>query len=377
MILDTYSHVAPRGSKALTSKMINWMVTILLSPLPATDCKSSQRVSKKKGKIDHRSPLAWAGSITIRNERFFGLIVSPKLRRPYKVQNHDEVATLVSACAAGDVKLLQRLLKVGRGTTTSIQQSQERNEASDEAVLAAAEFALSSEGTPRVKVKVVNRMLMLLYSHGITPTPDNLRLAKVLITSCNADGLAQSITYGLDLQKFASECVSAAAACADITILEVLRDNGISINTRNTWGNTVLHHLADGTLIFNDELAPKRKRDPAHGLTQKLSVLLGVGLDIDAVDAVGATALCRAIATDNLDFARSLLSQGANPTVKMRNGVDAVHLAAAKCPRDFIELILRCKNAQTSLSNLRLTRAQPDVISLIRALAKSSDGYAA
>lgn len=287
---------------------------------------------------------------------------SPTIRLPTLSELGQELQRI---CSAGDIKSLRARLasmvnapdKTGLDILTDLE--------CKNLLVATAEFAENTDGTPKIQRKVAARMLRVLIDNGAIRFIGAKELVATVVRTSNTEALADLMSKGVELKEMSRLCCVNAAQAADPEVLAMLVGAGVDLNAADTHGNAVIHLIASGTVSFN---IPKRQQNRAARvklMRQKLSNLRDAGVDIDLQDKLGATALLRAIASSNLDLARALVDIGADVERPMRHGVNAIHLAVASCPRDFVDHLFAGRQHLPTLRTLRLTKLQPDTRSLI------------
>ena len=139
-------------------------------------------------------------------------------------------------------------------------------------------------------------------------------------------------------------CVSWAAARGDETSLKVLLDYGADTNIPDIKGTLPLHHVIDVTcgkllLRYGAKLLARNsfgrtslhticRDDGGDGAIEMLKTLVEMGIDVNATDHGGETALMNASLNRYTHCARYLLEIGADPNIVNSNGNAAIHFAS-------------------------------------------------
>lgn len=125
----------------------------------------------------------------------------------------------------------------------------------------------------------------------------NIDRIKAIVSKTDIKGFTLSnglsILWKVDINNYTSE---------DREILEILINNGVDIDSKNFYGQTMLQRSIEieNSKLFED--------------------LLSLGADIDITDDAGQTALHYAIYNCNLYMVYSLIEIGANPAIPDNNG---------------------------------------------------------
>lgn len=139
-------------------------------------------------------------------------------------------------------------------------------------------------------------------------------------------------------------CVSWAATRGDETSLETLLGYGADPNIPDIQGSMPLHHVRDATcgkllLRYGANLLARNsfgrtslhticRDDGGDGALEMLKTLVEMGIDINATDHDGETALMNASLNRYTHCARYLLANGADPNIVNSSGDGAIHFAA-------------------------------------------------
>ncbi|MEA3289995.1 MAG: ankyrin repeat domain-containing protein [Campylobacterota bacterium] len=135
-------------------------------------------------------------------------------------------------------------------------------------------------------------------------------------------------------------CESALKGMDGYKLVDAALKEGADINSRVAYNNTILMELVTSLSTFSvDEID---RRESLMQITQKL---LLKGIDVDAVNINGETALFRAVRTEDKELIRFLLSAGIDPNIQNKDYQSALFIAIYQGIRslDTITLMLKYK----------------------------------
>lgn len=277
---------------------------------------------------------------------------------------------LAQACLTGKLKQVSQLLDEGADPNATGQVTTEDGTVfGDLLPLQAALFATDSDDvTPKMLRKQTARIVKALLSRGALTTD----IERDLVMHCANNDLAEVIEVlgeqNIRLRRYGFDVMGIAMTHGNVDVMKAMTKFGCSVNIQNDRGNRPFLDLCSKTL----RSPVIRRGTPGRKVeewTQLIGQYMDVGLNIEATDKVGCTALMRAVATGNETLAWALLASGANPKAMLPNGVSVTHLAAACMGADFLRRYLSMTGAYTDLVRLRARRLQPDVRAMVEAAA--------
>jgi ankyrin repeat protein len=127
-----------------------------------------------------------------------------------------------------------------------------------------------------------------------------------------------------------------AVDCKDGPLVDLLLCRGASVNASNALGRNALHAAVEGVHRSNDEAAEAR-RCGAAAEKQWLQIvrrLIAAGVDLEARNSMGETALIMAAQTCSLNVLRVLIEAGADVDAEQSStGAPALQFAQVSCAR--------------------------------------------
>ena len=191
----------------------------------------------------------------------------------------------------------------------------------------------------------------------------------------NSKALRTLLNYGADVNICDGQGVSPLHHATNIACINLLVNSGAEINARTSFGHTALHTICRGS-----------------GSLVLLQHLVGTGLDINAIDRSGETALANAAWNKHAACALYLLEMGANMDVANgpnMSGFGPIHLAVMQNTHEVLQHLLedgveytRANSAGSTILHLAARFADVDTIEImkchglksINVLHLSSDG---
>lgn len=275
---------------------------------------------------------------------------------------------LVQACLSGQLKLVSMLLDAGADPNAPGVVTTEEGETYEgiTPIQAAILAAMSEEVTPKMLRKQTARIVKVLLSRGALTTENE----RDLVMHCANHDLGEVIEvlgeHNVRLRRYAFDTIGIALHHGHLDVLRAMGKSGCSVNIMNDRGNRPFLDLCSRTMrspILNKSTSPKTVED----MTERIRQFIECGLNLEATDKVGATALIRSIATGNEAMSWALIAAGANPKARLRNGVSVAHLAASSMGAGFLRRFLVHTDTYSDLARLKALRLQPDVRALVAA----------
>lgn len=161
------------------------------------------------------------------------------------------------------------------------------------------------------------------------------------IRSGNAEALQRTIQEGIDINQRAPVWLRGtilhhlAKLGRYPLLVETLASNGIDFNATDNWGNTALiWAIANGNNSMAEKILDyKQNLDViCHG-NSSLHLALAKGYKDRTQDGTSLT-------VSNLDLAKKMLKQGADPNILNRCGFSALHIACIRRDREMVEALL-------------------------------------
>jgi hypothetical protein len=268
---------------------------------------------------------------------------------------------LIEACSEGRFKDVVSLLESGADPNAGVEEMGRHGVRKVFPMTATFRILARGDALPKLAQKQAERII-----HKLVDAGARMRQVEreVLLHSVRM-GMPDMITYlatnGARVHRFGHELMEMAILHHKLDCAARLKAMGIDPNVRDQWGSTTFLDLCSGSLKFHMIDAQAFKADPLRWFRNRLGELFELGVQINSVDAVGATALMRSIVAQQDVITRALLEEGASLQPAMRNGVNALHLAAASGSLDRLKRILRNVADRSQIERMRVTRLQPDI----------------
>jgi hypothetical protein len=287
-------------------------------------------------------------------------------------QTGSTAETLVHACFRGDLDAVSRLMHAGHDPDSPRELILDGIRTTTSPLLAAAAYGASPGGHNVARRAISTHIIRKLLEGGASVQAVDRSLIESLTISGNAEALQLVLRSGARLKQ-AYQLVALAISHHQVAILSTLKNFGIDPNVTDGHGNTALHHVCSGTLPFfrDSQWHLSENTDGWH--LDRIRELVGAGVDLDRRDAIGATALMRAIVARQLVLANALVIIGADINCRMRNGVAALHLAVARANRSFVSVLLDQRIDRQDVLRIAMKRMQPDIRALIGTRIRSSE----
>lgn len=268
---------------------------------------------------------------------------------------------LIEACAEGRLKEVSTLLKASADPNALV--TEPGRQGMRKIYPLTATFRLFSKGDtlPRIIQRQCERIIETLLQAGARIRTVEREMLVHCVRMNNSEMLVFLVNHGARVQRFGHELMEVAILYHNLECAYQLKSLGIDPNIRDHWGSTTFLDICAGMLKLRPlqtELSPD---ELVQWLRARLGDLFDLGIQINSVDTIGATALMRAIVNRNDAMVRALLEEGASLQPIMRNGVNALHLAASCGSMEQFKKILRHVADKSQLERLGKLRLQPDI----------------
>lgn len=279
---------------------------------------------------------------------------------------------LFNACIETNHKAVVALLAQGASPNLShmlLRGGEQHGVAPLQAMLMAVSNA---DATPRMLRKQVVRIAKTLFEAGaqIGNLERNLLLNTVAL---DADELLDVlVARGARVQRrHGFELMSLAMANESTLMINALVRQSVNPNMRDAHFSTPFLDWCSGFLRSRRTVSTPAPRDPQI-LSKIIQQFMESGVDINLPDHLGATPLMRALVAGENEVAKALILAKANTELLLRNGVGALHLAAACGSQDFLRFLSTQEIPTSDLKRLRIKNMQPDVKSIVLSLQASA-----
>lgn len=230
---------------------------------------------------------------------------------------------------------------------------------------AALMACIQEDATPKMIKKQTARIVKLLLERGAS-TQENER---EIVMHCARHNLAEVLDvlgqHGIRLRKYGFEVMGMCMYTGHVEVMKCLTEFNCSVNIQNDRGNRPFLDICSQTFGFGEKGFKNFKNDPV-ALSKLINSYVSVGLNLEATDKVGCTALMRSIATGNDVLTKALLMAGANPRAVLKNGVSATHIATACMNGLALREFLEMSGAYSDLLRMDALKLQPDVKAIVK-----------
>ena len=288
--------------------------------------------------------------------------VAPKFGKEVSINDQ-----LVQACFLSQLKTVSFLLEQGadptiRGTVINAA----GKEIPDMTPIRAALLATTQDDvTPKMLKKQTARIVKLLLSRGAI-TDDHER---EIVMHCARHNLAEVLEvlgqHNVRLRRYGFEVMGLSMYLGHTDVMKSMTLYNCSVNIQNDRGNRPFLDLCSQSFRIG-EISFTSKEQSIETLAETFRSYVDVGLNLEATDKVGCTALMRSIATGNHNFTKALLMAGANPRAMLKTGVSATHLACICMNSTQLKSFLDMSGTHNELSALKTTMLKPDVAEAVR-----------
>lgn len=278
---------------------------------------------------------------------------------------------LVQACLNSQLRIVATLLVAGADPNAAGIAKTENGQAYEgiTPIQAAVLAVKSGEVTPKMLRKQAARIVKLLLEHGAQVDA----IERDLVMHCANHDLGEVLEvlaeHDVKLRRHAYDAIGIALHHGHVDVLRSLQKKSCPINLMNDRGSRPFLDLCSRSL--RAPILPKgAPAKTAEALAQRIQNLVDCGLDLEATDKVGATALMRAVVCGNEPMALALLSLGANHHARLRNGVSVAHLAVVRNRTSFVRRLVSMVDVREDLRRMQAMNMQPDMRSLLATVVR-------
>lgn len=271
---------------------------------------------------------------------------------------------LVQACFNRDLKRTSALLNAGINPNRAGELTTEGgiNHLTLLPIMACVTMPESEDVMPKMLRKQSARIIKVLLTHGALTQ----EVERDLLLHCvnhNLDDVIDALgEHNVRIRRYAYDLVKICLRLGHIDALHALSRQGCHINMQNDRGNRpFLDYCSSAPSLIKRSI----NNSSVEFITHQIHAFLEAGLDLEATDKIGATALMRAVTTGNESAAWALLACGANPWAALRNGVSITHLSAICMGATFLRRFIALAGTNSDLLRLNAKHLQPDVRSII------------
>ena len=273
---------------------------------------------------------------------------------------------LIEACSEGRFKDVEALLQSGADPNAGVEEMGRHGVRTVRPLTATFRVLARGDAMPKVASRQAERIMLALIAAGA-----RVRIVeREMLVYAVRMGLPETLNFlveqGARVHRFGHELMECAMLFRRLDCVEALARLGIDPNVRDQWGSSTFLDICSGNLRL--ESTQLRGVEAATELAIRFQELFARGVDINVTDRLGSTPLMRAIVNHQDAAMMALLECGAEVDRALRNGVTAVHLAAASGSQDRLRRILAAsEESREHIERLSVKRLQPDVKAFLAA----------
>lgn len=271
------------------------------------------------------------------------------------------VEPLIDACSQGRFKNVVALLGSGADPNASVDEMGRHGIRKVYPMTATFRIIARGDALPKLAQRQSERIIHALIGAGARMRQVEREVLLHSVRMGMPEMIDHLVLNGARAHRYGHELMEMAILHHKIDCAVKLKSLGVDPNIRDQWGSSTFLDLCSGALKFQMIDPESFKEDPLNWFRSRLCGLFELGVQINCIDAVGATALMRSIVAKQDVIMRSLLEEGASLQPTMRNGVNAVHLAVASGSLDRLKRILRNVSDRNQIDRMNVVKIHSDV----------------
>jgi ankyrin repeat protein len=268
---------------------------------------------------------------------------------------------LIEACSEGRFKDVVSLLESGADPNSTVEEMGRYGARKVYPMTATFRVLARGDALPKLAQKQSERIIHALVQAGAQMRQVDREVLLHAVRMGMPDMIVYLVGRGARVHRYGHELMEMAILNHRSECIVALKSLGIDPNVRDQWGSTTFLDLCSGALKFAPIEQNLHLEDPVAWFRKRFSALFQLGVQINSTDGVGATALMRSIVAQQDPIMHALLDEGASLQPTMRNGVNALHLAAASGSLSRVKRILRNIADRSQIERMRALSLQPDI----------------